>query len=513
MSNILKQWWEENKNNLLLCLAATFIIGLAAHAFQFLNFQYAHDSLDGLYVLGRENAHKVELGRIFAPVYRYFFGGNFSVPWLIGFMSLLWIALAAFFVVNSLDIKSKPMIALTCGVMAVNINVIGLAATFMHDLDIDMFSMMLACLGVYIWKTRLFGRFWLLFGAAAVCGSMGMYQSFISVAIVLIMLVLLCRIVSGADTHAVIKDTLGALAMGAGGCVMYAAALKVTPRLTGIALTGRNSLTALFGLSFGEIANLVKAAYVKWFEYFVYFKSNWASVKITAVLHIVLMAALVVLAVVLAAKNSTSLLCKLAAAAIVVTLPLAMNIMRVVSVVAYHDLMKYAFVFLYIGVFALGEKSGVRAAQLVPLFCTAVVVFASVQAANELYLKRHLAYDATMTRMAFVLHDMELAGYVQPSDSKPEFDRVLVEGNIRLHYYREFENLDDIKDANVDNAVTSDPKSIEHYFRYVLGCWVEFCSDSEAAAIRDTEAFENMPVYPQEGYIQYINDVMVVKLN
>lgn len=510
MKDSLYKWWDENKKTFLFCIVTVFVIGLAAHAFQFLNFQFSHDSLDGLYVRGRENMHKVELGRMFSPVYRYIFGGNFSAPWLIGFLGLLWVGIAAFFVVKILDIKSRPTAALVCGVMAVNITVTSLAGTFMHDFDVNMFALMLACLAVFGWKYRVLKWVWFVAGAVALCLSLGLYQSYISVAIVLIMVVLIKKLVENKPLKELSADVIGGGAMGLAGGVLYYIAVKVAPIITGKKMADRwNSVTGVKELELAQIPDLVVDAYKRWFKYFVEFSSNWTSPKLIAAFNLTVMAVLVCLVAVVVIKKKIPLLYKLAVMVIVALLPLGMNIFRVLAPGGYHGLMTYAFVLLYIAVLALAEQLEIKPAKAIACICTAAVVFSMVQASNEYYLKKNLNYQATYARMAFVLHDMQLAGFDTTGEGN---GTVFISGAAALDDYSEFDRLDTMRAAAEDNSITSDNKSIEYYFKYVLGCPVYFCSGENIVAIRESEEFINMPVYPHEGYIKYINDIMVVKL-
>ena len=45
-----------------------------------------------------------------------------------------------------------------------------------------------------------------------------------------------------------------------------------------------------------------------------------------------------------------------------------------------------------------------------------------------------------------------------------------------------------------------------------LGIQMNWCSDEQTRALCATDTFQEMPVYPQEGSIQIIDDVVVVKV-
>lgn len=49
------------------------------------------------------------------------------------------------------------------------------------------------------------------------------------------------------------------------------------------------------------------------------------------------------------------------------------------------------------------------------------------------------------------------------------------------------------------------------FFKKYLGIDIEMCSKEERLEIGETEEFKEMPIYPNEGSIKIINDIIVVK--
>ena len=74
------------------------------------------------------------------------------MPWLIGILALLWIALAVYLVLCIFNIKKTDLIILVSGIFVCNPTVYALAATYTHDLDADMFAMFLAVAATWIWN-------------------------------------------------------------------------------------------------------------------------------------------------------------------------------------------------------------------------------------------------------------------------------------------------------------------------------------------------------------------------
>ena len=120
--------------------------------------------------------------------------------------------------------------------------------------------------------------------------------------------------------------------------------------------------------------------------------------------------------------------------------------------------------------------------------------------------EKNYSYQATYAQMTYVLHDMIDFGY------KPKGGEVCVAGMINIKAYSKFENINSITGLGYDNAVTADLKSIDYYFDYILGFPINVVSNDERNEIMEKQEYQEMPVYPQEGYIKYIDDVLVIKL-
>lgn len=82
---------------------STLLWGIMAHAYGFLHASFAYDALNAVYVEQSEKLWKIAIGRIFVNLYRNLVRGGWAMPWLIGILSLLFIAIAAILVADIFD--------------------------------------------------------------------------------------------------------------------------------------------------------------------------------------------------------------------------------------------------------------------------------------------------------------------------------------------------------------------------------------------------------------------------
>lgn len=508
--------WTENKKTLLICMAAVMILGLAAHGYTMLNFQLSHDSLDGLYAAGRENAHKIELGRVLAPAYRYLFRGQFAMPWLTGLLAFVWIGLAAWMTMKVLEVRSVFQMVLICGLMTANLTITALCGTFIHDFDQNMFCMMMACLAVLVWKYR--PRGWMLWGAIGSAICLGIYQAFISVAIGLIMIVMIMRLLNGEKWTAVVWDgILGAVMVGIGG-VLFFVLLKGVLAMTDIPIAQRNnSLYMLKLLGLDDIPGLVKGIYRNFWDYFRNMPNTWLAPKAAALINCVLFGfAGLALTVGTLIRKQLSLMSRLLVMGIAALLPLGLNVCYLLTSGFVHHLMQYAFILIYILCLLLAReicqklKERIPACRFVQAACSALVlliVWSGVQTANTYHFQKTSTVMATRTHMTGVYHDMLEEGYI------PGETPLVVVGEVPIAIPAGFEETTKIWPGWYPNAITSDHKSIRSYFSFVFGDRAAFCTEEEWAHVTNDLYVQDMPCYPNDGYVDYLDEVMVVKLS
>ena len=187
----LLQDLKNNKNMLYLSLASAFGWGMAAHGYMFTNNSVSHDSLREFHAEILGNNIKMGSGRIFTSLYRDLLGSDVTLPWLNGILALLWIGLAVYLASRIFRVESKVTVCLMAGIFATNIAVSATTATYIHDLDSYMFSMLCAVTAVYLWKEASWG--WLA-GAVFAAAAIGIYQGYLFVTVTLVMMECILRL-------------------------------------------------------------------------------------------------------------------------------------------------------------------------------------------------------------------------------------------------------------------------------------------------------------------------------
>ena len=515
--NALIQNLRRDRKDLGFCLLAAFLWGFAAHGYSFTDNSFSHDSLNELHGAIFGSTWKVELGRAFVPFYRDLVRGDATVPWLIGILSLAFLGLSVFFLTRIFRIQSKGLTVVTAGILTVNLSVCAIAATYLHDLDCYMLSLLCAVLAVYLWKESRRG---FLPGAVLIAGSLGLYQGYISSAIVLIMLVCMLDLLQGQAFRDVLFRGLKAIGMLLLGGVLYYAALQAVLGIFDVTLASGsyNSMGRILELTPKLFLELTVDAYRDWFRRLFHASSAYPAALITGVTAL--------LALISAAAVAAALVCKtlrwpekLLLLALTALLPLGMNLLYVLNLGEIHDVMVYAIWLFYLAALLLGRWLAERWASLWQMdrlirwgaaALVTLLLWGNVQFANGMYLKKDLEYDAylsLMTRVVSRLEDTE--GYV-PQQTQVFFQGLPENLNSVTPGFKEYTLVTGMEGSDLLMAPTRE--RYQAYFSYVMGVPILLAEEARWTQLQTDPQVAQMPCYPEEGCIAWVEDVLVVKL-
>ena len=518
--NLIKEGLEKHKRQLYLSLAATFIWGLFAHGFAFSNNYVTHDSLREFHseILGNEI--KMGSGRVLTPVYRDLFGTDVTLPWFMGLLALLWIGLAVFLMVRLFRVESPALVCLIAGVCATNLSVSSTIATYIHDLDSYMFSLLCAVLSVHIWRSHPWG--WIL-GAVFAAISLGIYQSFFFVAVTLVMMVCILDLLQERSFRAVFTDGLKAIGMLLLGGGLYYLMMKVLLAAAGLNLVGGeyNSLDKALSLTPENLIPQILSAYRDFFKRLIDSYSAYPSILVKAGTLLLLAGILAAVAAGILSRKvrpAEKLLC----AVLVLLLPLGMNLIHVMTVGNNHDLMTYPIWMTYVLALVLadqlwrqwktaGKMQWLMAGQR--MLCMALVfllVYGNVRFANGMYMKKALEHEAYMSLMTRVVARMESVEEYVPGETEVVFVDLPDNLNDVMPGFKDYWNVTGMTEPDMIYAGGRD--RFQAFFDYMMGLPILLAEDAVWNEARDLEAVQQMPVYPAQGSIQMLDGVLYVKL-
>ncbi len=440
------------------------------------------------------------------------------MPWLIGFISLLYISIAVFLVIKTFEIHSKLLTVLIAGIFTANITVIATAATYIHDLDCNMLALVLAVFAVYLWEKYDRG---FLYGIIPVCLSMGLYQSFVSVTITLILLDLIMHLLNGERFQAAIKKGVKSIGMIIGGGVLYFLAMKLVCFVTGVSLLSGNynSVDTILSMQLPEILRTTVYGYF-YTCYKILTVTSVYSKSVVFGIHIAMIAIAGIIILLRLFQKEIHVKEKILTLVLIALLPIGMNAVYTLTGGMSHDLMYFAIWLVYLFVLLVAwwtvnhfdtmkpfVKVGQRVVLTVLVF---IILWGNVQTANAAYLKKDLEQDANLSLFTRIIYQMENCdGYVTGETpvvfvGKPDSLLDEIPG---------FERIYEIVGCDTGYVLGASLRGYyQAYFDYIL-LNPAIMADSETwSQMQTKDEVIAMPCYPEEGSVEIIDGIIVVKL-
>lgn len=201
----------------------TIIIGFLTHAFRMTNTMICSDTTNYIKSIGV--TWVISLGRILLPGVEKI-RGTVELPFLIGVICLVLIGCAAVFFVRLFDVQENIFLVIIAWILVANPVVTSIFA-YMYTADGYMISLLFSVLAAYLCLKKK-GLAGILLGGLCLAVSLGFYQAFLSVTII-IMLFYLFRMLyaSEYDMKEIGKMTGRCLLSGVIGVAVYAIGVMI----------------------------------------------------------------------------------------------------------------------------------------------------------------------------------------------------------------------------------------------------------------------------------------------
>lgn len=504
--------WRRVPAHIRLTFFASVLLGLAVHFYMFANKLPNHDDIAHLFSMNYGTAS----GRWLLPAVSLL-DGPFSTPWLLGLLSVLFLAVTVCLSVSLLRIR-RPLACAAAAAVMVSFPTVTGTFTYMFTAGTYFFSLMLAALSAYLAVRFRRGA---LPGAAALVLSMGIYQSYFEVAAVLMVGALLLEALDGERSFwELIRRGLRLLAVLAAAMAVYLLAVRVTTRH--VPLVDYMGLSSMGSLSLRELPRQILQSYWKYVCVFFLDKNNYHFSFLPCAFILVILCCGALGALLLRKRRlgpaRTALVLLLAA-----LYPLAGDLIYImVPGGEVHVLMIYGLCYILVAPIALTEYAELHlgdlsartirtAARWVILAAVILAAYSYAVTANSAYLKMDLSLRQCTSYSTRLLDKIESCeGY------REGMPVALLGSGTREDALSPTPALDSVQVGGVfDFGRLRTSYTYGLFLRYYLGFTGEvFLDGSEKAlALADLDEVRDMPLYPEAGGVRVIDGTVVVKLN
>lgn len=477
------------------------LTAIIAYMFMFTNKIINWDDLQFLFGKG----YTVTSGRWGLELLKYILP-NYSMPWFYGVMSCVLLIISTCIIIDIFKIENKVMQGILAAVIIAFPSQIG---TFFYMFTSTSYAIafLLAVLTVYFCLKQGIA----IKAVGILCGvfSMGIYQAYVSVIAGFFVLLLIKDLLSGKKNWLdVIKDgvkyfacllIIGVLYYGITACV-----LKI---IGGELNAWANKATSD---SMGIINRIIRS--YKLFAAMVLLKEyGLETTTLSWIAHIILVAFVGIASAVFMLKKKNIANFVLFGVLTVVALPLSVNsITLLIGENGVHALTLYSFICIYIFVAVVVDLfktqehariSNVFKDSVCVLMC--VILASNVYVSNKSYLKQFLVYENTFSFYQAIVTQL------QQTPGFEENTKLAVIGNVE----KDSSYLENFGEDTIYGLCGFKGEAIsEEFITYYLGFDVPIATEEEKDSLANTEDVKNMSTYPYYGYIQKIDDYIVVKL-
>lgn len=467
--------------------------------------------IEGYYFYTNADWHSSGCGRWMTRYLENSFA-NLVNPFLIVVFHCVCIFLASLVLMKLWNCRSRIIQVLTAAVMSITPAVIAQTG-FLHVMAVYSLSDLLCIIFVYGLFQKEHENAWSVLSAVLLAMVLGLYQSYIGMAALLVVLTLILQLVKGEDARNVWRSFLKAAVLALLGCVLYMGLEKVDLLIHHLSSNARMAQFS-FSLIFSSLPSRIIYCIKAWINQF---RDGMMGRKYLYVLLALILAIAAIKELIVLWKQGK----KGNAISIVVLfllIPLASNLIGII--IPYNDITRimsyqtvllapFALVFLQDIPFHSGKAA--RTGRLLQQVIIMILTWTYVLSANATYQACSLSRNFIDKEMAMALERVyELPDYQRNST------RIVIGGFPQDDVIRQNNGVYRYAIDLPDNVVFWEDDNGSLYSRknYLLdefGVNAGDLTSEEYWNLVDTEEYQDMPVWPAVGSVSMIGKDAVIK--
>lgn len=493
----------------------TFIFMLLVHMFMFTNKFLNHDDI--MDTLGNCN-FAITSGRWFLqPVVSL--SGSFSGSWMIGVMGSIYMSVAVVAIARLFRFKHVFCSALM-SLALVSFPVLASVNAYMFSADGYMFALMMAALSaLFIHKEKWWS---LLLGIVCLTLSLGCYQAYFALTCSLLLIAVGIDILDrrwNEKWHYFIFTALKYIGCLVAAMVFYFIIMYISLAVTGKELVSYKGMDSMGQLTMRELISRSITGYKAFFEFYRDYKLPVFHDFFTKLCAVsVLLSLVTAIGGIVKRKLYRKPILLVWLACVALVFPLSVDLAYVMTGTSVHILMRYPSVLLLVLPAIALDRINIDAAERKKIVSygatTLAVCLIAVQVVtcgefmvvtNRAYFTLDMSYKQTEVYVTKLFTRIEMTeGYEKNTP-------IALVGPLRVDFNYPTTNIIGVPTANDSLNTYSDARNA--MFRYVFGIDRNIAGQDVIDAVKETEKFKSMPVYPAEGSVENINGVVVVKLS
>lgn len=487
----------KNKDSIRPILLLSLLFMFCGHAFCYANLSFSGASV--MVDASKSNASLVADGQFLATLY-WRVRGSLSAPMIVGILSVLYLTASAVLIADMLRITHPLSLLALCGTLSLHVGVTAINASMLHMADTYFLAFLFAVLSAWLCHQHRLGYIAGIFYLAAVPG---IESSMLAAAPALLLITFLLNVLDGeavSDHLAMlIKSLMGGVV---GFALYYVAAFLFCHQQSAELCSTFQFIQPPLDMYLRPIRQL--------------FAPTTSYAALCAFLSGFLMA-LSVLAL-LIHLITIKLSGKVALIICVILLPFVLGMPvfdpepnLAVNQSFVFSLLPVAMITVLDRLFDTLAACKAKRLRILTTAAFGITFLSSIVFSNQIYLKKNLEYQTTLSVMTRVIEMAEQTDGFDPNSSTVAIVGCIENSPIAMAH-KGFEHLA-VLDAAANNYTASSQEENTWYFWEIMGYPFNFVTDFERDQLAATAAVKSMPVFPNQGCCQMLGQTLVIRLS
>lgn len=491
-----------------------FVFSLLVHLYKFTNTLLNHDAMYNVYT----SQNVVGSGR-WALKYACGISSYYDLPWVIGLLCCVYIALTAMIIVRLFRIKN-PVLSFLCGGFLASSPATIETIFFLFTADGYFLAMVLAALAVYLSRVeeKRISRY--LLSGLCICVCCGIYQAYVSFALILAVCHMIHELLRNQNSK---KDyflwVARQVVIFAGSLAVYYVIWQKVMDWTGIGVNAYQGIDQLGGMSLDLLRhgwNNAVSSVIYYLFQFALWGQGWSFYSMLNVLMLGALALVLVLAAVKSGLWRRPWAVLLVMLGILAVIPFAGMWCFTSYTVSYRPLMLQSLMVLFLFTGILYETwAGALLKNAAALLLT-IIVLHNALLANISYFYMNLCYERTYADA------VEMASEIHNVADTDDFTNMAVLGNRYQDVQWGFQNSDGtlsregrfyILTSLLEENLLVDEWQISGFLNWYMDMNIPKASGERCNELSQSELVQQMPIWPADGSIAVVDDTLVIKLS
>ena len=508
-------FYKKTKTEYRIAFVSTFFITILIHLYKFTNTLPNHDSLYNYY----SDQNVLGSGR-WALSLACGISSYWDLPWIIGLLCCVFIALTVVVITALFQLKNPVLIGLTGAFLAASPSTTE-TFFFLYTADGYMIAMFLAALAVYLSRINEPRKSKFLLSGLCICVCCGIYQAYVSFALLLavcyFIYVLLQNTYSKQDCC---KWILRQVIIYSLSLATYYFIWKLFLHFTetvandyqGISEVGKINAD----LFVSGLLNSVKSSLLYFLQWDV-LANGFTMYSVLNILFLLVMAAGLLIGCYKSKVWERKWAVVLLVLCLVAIMPFACIWHFTSEHVGYRAMMLQSLTLLFVLTAILYEQWAMPAVKNAVCLLLLVIVFNNTLMANISYFYMNLCYERTYAE------GIEMMSEIHDLQDIYTFDKIAVVGT--RSYDVQYESIDPdtgrmqptgsihMLSGLLEKSLLYDSEHTIRFLQTTFGLDLTPLSQTQADALLETTAVQNMDCWPSGNSIAVMDDTLVLKLS